>query len=645
MGAAISVQGLAKRYRRTTALESVDLDIEEGEIFGLVGPNGAGKTTFLQLLAALLNPSAGQAIVLGHDAFADAELLRPRIGYLSQDFSLYGALGVEENLDFFADLYGVPARLREERKKTLLEWSRLAQFSERRASQLSGGMQKKLHLCCSLIHEPDLLLLDEPTTGVDPLSRRELWEILYELVGRGLTLIVSTPYMDEAELCHRVALLSSGQVLRCDTPEALRHTVDEDVWETRANIPSDALSRFVDAGVVSHTHRIGDRVHLLAPKGMDLPATLRNANVFDENRADIELRLVSPSMEDVFVSMVARAKAEDFRSRATMGALGTGASTHGTEKVVRLQGLTRRFGDFVAVDNLSLSVSRGEVFGFLGPNGSGKTTTIRLLCGLLSPSGGRGEVLGQDTRYGGPGIKARIGYMSQRFSLYDDLTVAQNVEFFARGYGLSRERAAERALWALDMTRLRGEESRLARELSGGVKQHLALGCAVLHEPEILFLDEPTAGVDPSSRREFWDLIGELSDAGVTVFVTTHYMDEAEHCHRLGLIYEGRLIAAGKPEELKHDSPAGVMLELECADPYGSLVLLRREPRVVSASIFGRHVHVLIQDVGNAEAGIITRLGSAGIAVDSIEAIPFTLEDAFISLIAKAERQRTTSDV
>ncbi len=275
MSTAISVRGLAKRYRHIIALDGVDLDIEEGEVFGLVGPNGAGKTTLLELLASLQAPSAGRAMVLGHDAFADAELLRPRIGYLSQEFSLYGALGVEENLDFFADLYGVSGALRDQRKQDLLGWSRLAPFRGRRAGQLSGGMQKKLHLCCSLIHEPDLLLLDEPTTGVDPVSRRELWEILYQLVGRGLTLVVSTPYMDEAERCHRVALLHSGRVLRCDTPAALRDAIDEDVWESRAPMPAGTLSRLATTGVAHHVHRIGDRVHVLAPKGLNFSTLLR----------------------------------------------------------------------------------------------------------------------------------------------------------------------------------------------------------------------------------------------------------------------------------------------------------------------------------------------------------------------------------
>ena len=644
MGTAISARGLAKRYRHTIALDGVDLDVEEGEVFGLVGPNGAGKTTLLELLASLLAPSAGRATVLGHDVVAGAEFLRPRIGYLSQEFSLYATLGVEENLDFFADLYGVSGALRDQRKQDLLAWSRLAPFRGRRAGQLSGGMQKKLHLCCSLIHEPDLLLLDEPTTGVDPLSRRELWEILYQLVGRGLTLVVSTPYMDEAERCHRVALLHSGRVLRCDTPAGLRDAIDEDVWESRAQMPAGTLSRLATTGFAHHVHRIGDRVHVLAPKGLDFSTLLRASETFGQGRDDLDFRRISPSMEDVFVSVVAKADAGERRLPSSNRVSSATAPSPAAQSVVRLRGLTRRFGDFVAVDNLSLEVNRGEIFGFLGPNGSGKTTTIRLLCGLLTPSQGSGEVLGEDTRRGGRNIKSRIGYMSQRFSLYDDLTVAQNLTFFARGYGLARQRAAERALWVVEMAGLAGEQSRLAGELSGGVKQRLALGCAVLHEPEIIFLDEPTAGVDPSSRREFWDLIGELADTGVTVFVTTHYMDEAEHCNRLGLIYEGRLVAEGRPEELKHHGQDGIMLELECQDPFAALSLVRHEPRIVSASLFGRYLHLVVEDAGEVRTLLGERLRASGLAIERLEEIPFTLEDAFIRLIERAQRPRSQFD-
>lgn len=375
MPAVIEARGLTKRYQGVTAVDGVTLEVARGEVFGLVGPNGAGKTTLLQLLVGLLDPTAGSATVLGRDVRRDASALLQRIGYVSQEFTLYGALSVEENLDFFADLFRVPPRFSDRRKEELLAWSRLAPFRGRRAGRLSGGMQKKLHLCTALIHDPEVLFLDEPTTGVDPVSRRELWEILYDLVGRGLTLIAATPYMDEAERCSRVAFMDRGRVLRCDTPAALKAAA---------------------AG--------------------------------------------ARSMEDVFVAVVSggEARGGGLRERPAAPPRPRGAPDGGP--AVRLEGLTKAFGEFVAVDGVSLSVGRGEVFGFLGPNGSGKTTTIRMLCGLLSPSGGRAEVLGQDVARQGRRVKSRIGYMSQRFSLYNDLTVEENLAFFG-GATASRGRA------------------------------------------------------------------------------------------------------------------------------------------------------------------------------------------------------------
>jgi len=310
---------------------------------------------------------------------------------------------------------------------------------------------------------------------------------------------------------------------------------------------------------------------------------------------------------------------------------------------VRVEDLTKTFGSFLAVDHLSLSVQRGEVFGFLGPNGSGKTTTIRMLCGLLTPSAGCGEVLGYDVVRQRHRIKSRIGYMSQRFSLYTDLTVSENLAFFGRGYGLARQRLAERTAWVVEMAGLQGEERRLARELSGGVRQRLALGCAILHAPEVLFLDEPTAGVDPMARREFWDLIGTLTAAGTTVFVTTHYLDEAENCHRLGLMYRGRLIAVGSPHALKAGMRAGVMLELECGEPFRALKLLRAEPALARVSLFSSLLHILVEDIMVAEPLIRTRLQAAGLAVEHVQAIPFSLEDLFVIFIdMEEERWRET---
>jgi ABC-2 type transport system ATP-binding protein len=640
MAPAVEARGLTKRFGTTTAVDAVDLDVALGEIFGLVGPNGAGKTTLLQLLAALLDPTAGAAAMLGADVVREPGALQQRIGYVSQEFTLYGTLSVEENLDFFADLYGVPSAARERRKAELLAWSRLAPFRARRAEKLSGGMQKKLHLCCTLIHDPELLLLDEPTTGVDPVSRRELWEILHDLVARGLTLVVATPYMDEAEQCHRVALMHRGSVLRCDTPDALRAAVPEAVWELRTEAPAEARDRLARSGVPVRTHLIGDRLHILAPDGPDLAAVLRD-HLAPAAGPALSLRRVPPTMEDVFVSMVTRAEtgARASPRAATLPWPAAGAAADGGA-AVRLEDLSRRFGDFVAVDRVSLSVARGEVFGFLGPNGSGKTTTIRMLCGLLAPSGGRAEVLGEDIRRQGRRIKARIGYMSQRFSLYHDLTVEENLAFFGGGYGLSRRHLAERTAWVLAMAGLAGDERKLARELSGGAKQRLALGCAVLHGPDILFLDEPTAGVDPLARREFWDLIGQFAAAGTTVFVTTHYLDEAENCHRLGLMYQGRLVAEGSPQALKDRMRAGVMLEVTCREPVTALRLLRAEPVLASASLFGRRLHVLVEEPTTAEPVIREVLGRTGLAVEAMEPIPFSLEDLFVLFIQMEEQGR-----
>ncbi len=636
--AAITVRSLVKRFGRTMALDGIDLDVRAGEMFGLVGPNGAGKTTLLRILATLLAPGAGSVTVLGRDVVRQAAALLPRIGYVSQEFTLYAALTVEENLDFFADLYRIPPRGRAERKRELLAWSRLTQFRHRPAGKLSGGMQKKLHLCSTLIHEPALLLLDEPTAGVDPVSRRELWEILHDLVARGLTLVVATAYMDEAEQCRRVALMHRGKILACDTPDALRAAASETVWEVRAPSLQEVCRRFERAGLPGRVHLMGDRVHVLMPS--ELGATEARTVLVDAGGADIDVRQVVPTTEDVFVSIVSKAEPTARRSVVSSPR----AATTRTEPAARLEGLTKRFGEFVAVDELSLAVERGEVFGFLGPNGSGKTTTIRMLCGLLRPSAGRAEVLGEDIARQPRRIRSRIGYMSQRFSLYNDLTVIENLAFFGQGYGVPPRRLGERIDEILNMAQLAGEERRLAGGLSGGVKQRLALGCAILHEPEILFLDEPTAGVDPLARREFWELIGELAARRTTVFVTTHYLDEAEYCHRVGFLYKGRLVASGRPQELKEGMRAGVLLEVECAEPVPALRRLRTEPSVLWASLVGRRLHVLAGDEAGSEATIRKALDAAGTAVDRIEPIPYSLEDLFAIFIDMEERGRSERD-
>jgi ABC-2 type transport system ATP-binding protein len=634
----IVARGLAKRFADTAALDGVDLRVARGEVFGVIGPNAAGKTTLIQILATLVDPSAGGVSVLGYDTVREVVAVRRRIGYVSQEFTLYGSLSVDENLDFFADLYGVPRAARDARKQGLLAWSRLEPFRARRAGRLSGGMQKKLHLCCTLIHEPEILFLDEPTTGVDPVARRELWEILRGLVAGGLTLVVATPYMDEADQCDRVALMSRGRILRCDTPDALRDGVAVAVWELRGLALPQVRDRLGASAPSLRVQLIGDRLHIVAPATVDVEAELR-AVLPGEDGGSLQLRRVEPTMEDVFVCSVGGGTGPRIPG-PVLGPPGGRHRPRPAAPTVRVDGLTRRFGDFTAVDRISLTVEPGEVFGFLGPNGSGKTTTIRMLCGLLPPSGGRGEVLGGDIVRRARGIRSRIGYVSQRFSLYNDLTVGENLRFFGAGYGLARGRLAERTTWVLDMAGLRGEERKLAGSLSGGVKQRLALGCAILHEPEILFLDEPTAGVDPVARRELWDLIGALSAAGTTVFVSTHYLDEAEYCQRLGLMYRGRLIAEGSPRALRDGMRAGTMLEVACVDPLRAVRLLRARRAGRWVSLSGRRVHVVVDDVAAGAQAVREALRADGLRVTAVEAVPFSLEDLFTIFIEMEERGR-----
>jgi len=358
----IKTQGLSKVFGETRAVDNVDLAVSRGEISGLIGPNGAGKTTLIHLLTGLVDPTAGHAKVLGFDTVRDARAISERMGYVSQEFTLYGTLTVEENLDFFAALHKVPADLRETRKKELLDWSRLDAFRRRRAAQLSGGMQKKLHLCSALMHQPEILFLDEPTTGVDPVSRRELWEILYDLVAQGLTLFVATPYMDEAERCHRVTLLHQGKILRSDSPTVLRKSLSEVVLELRAEpllVAKEVLGR---ASNSLRYYLIGDRLHVVAAH--DERIVTEVARILEEGNIRVQtLRRITPTMEDVFLSLTAGDQSEKTPWSVPIRRDAARVEPQQPGDALRLEGLTKTFGDFVAVDGISLTGKRGEIFG------------------------------------------------------------------------------------------------------------------------------------------------------------------------------------------------------------------------------------------------------------------------------------------
>ncbi len=631
----IEAEGLGRRYGQRVALSGLNLKIGRGEVFGLLGSDGAGKTTTLQMFAGILDPSEGRASILGYDSVREATQITARIGYMSQNFSLYGRLTVDENLEFFAALHRVPDAARVERMARLLAFAHLEQYRDRQARFLSGGMQKKLALCCALIQEPPLLILDEPTTGVDPVSRREFWNILYQALAEGTTIVVSTPYMDEAERCTRVALLHDGHLIACDVPGRLRAALPGKMYELDARPQHRALAVLQRTLPQAAPYVFGERLHVRIPEGSGDEGGWRAALAQEGVHLE-EVHAVSPSLEDVFVALLPETPvAASSVSAAAETPVNAGGSA------IEVKELGKRFGKFTAVDRVSFTVRRGEIFGFLGPNGSGKTTLIKMLCGLLAPSAGRATVAGIEIGTDARALRERIGYMSQRFSLYEDMSVGENLDFFAGVYQVPRAKLAARRDWALQLIGLQGDEARLTHTLSGGLKQRLALACAVLHEPQVLFLDEPTAGVDPLSRRRFWELIREIAERGVCVFVTTHYMDEADHCDTLGLLYNGRLIALGTPQELRSGMRAGEMLELECDQPIPALALFSGEPDV-QASFFGDRLHLLVDDAAAARPRLLARLEQAGHQVRRMETVPNGIEDVFIAFIQMEQARLDT---
>jgi ABC-2 type transport system ATP-binding protein len=538
-GALARLTGVTMRFGRDgpPALDAVSAAIEAGAIMGLVGPDGAGKTTLLRLLTGLLVPTSGRVEVLGLDTRAAPELIRAGIGYMPQRFGLYEDLTVQENLNLYADLRALPRDEREGAFGRLLRFTDLEPFGTRLAGRLSGGMKQKLGLACALLRRPRLLLLDEPSVGVDPISRRELWAMVKELIGEGIGVLWSTAYLDEAERCDQVLLLGEGRVLFAGRPGDLTGRVDGRVVRI-TDAPGRRrrlLARMLEQPSVIDGVIQGRAIRLVLGEGAPRP-----------DPEGGEVRPATPRFEDAYVDVLGGGPGGRSRLAEAMTGFAADRAT-----VIEANGLTKRFGDFTAARDISFEIPRGEIFGLLGPNGAGKSTTFKMLCGLLRPSAGEGKVAGFDLRRDAARARNRLGYMAQKFSLYGDLSVRQNLDFFAGVYGLSGRRARtqiELMIEVFDLGRLLASS---AGNLPLGFKQRLALACAVMHEPEALFLDEPTSGVDPITRREFWAHINGLVEKGVTVLVTTHFMDEAEYCDRIALIYRGEAIATGSPDDLK----------------------------------------------------------------------------------------------
>lgn len=523
------------------ALDAVSAQIFPGKMTGLVGPDGAGKTTLIRHIIGLMQADSGTITVDQLNVNDDAETIHQISGYMPQKFGLYEDLTVIENLNLYADLRLISGASRKEKFDKLLAFTDLAAFQQRLAGKLSGGMKQKLGLACALVGDPKLLLLDEPSVGVDPISRRELWKLVQALVEQGMAVLWSTAYLDEAEKCDSVILLNEGKKLYDGAPQGLLESVRGRVFQV-SDIPV--------------ADRRSSLIHLLQqPQVMDGIIQGSNLRIVLKPEATKpqlsqgKWQPVNPCFEDAFINRLGGGPGGNSALAAQIE-----AKQDDGKPVIDAKGLTKKFGDFVAVKDNTFSIKRGEIFGLLGPNGAGKSTTFKMMCGLLQPTAGECFVTGLNLRYATSQARSRIGYMAQRFSLYGNLDVLQNLRFFAGLYGVTGKVQRERIEMMIDIFDFKPYLKMNAGDLPLGFKQRLSLACAVIHQPDILFLDEPTSGVDPITRREFWLHINAMVGKGVTVMVTTHFMDEAEYCDRIGLIYHGENIATGTPDELKQQA-------------------------------------------------------------------------------------------
>ena len=629
---AISIRGLRKSYGRMEAVRGINLNIARGEIFGLIGPDGAGKTSVFQILGGVMQATEGETLVFGRTSLE----ARSSIGYLTQAFSLYQDLSVDENLRYMGELRKLPAKEIERRGMGYLKLFDMDRFRDRLAGKLSGGMKQKLALACALITEPKLLLLDEPTTGVDPVSRREFWDTLASLSAEGMTIVVATPYLDEAERCHRVALIYEGQIHQIGTPAELRHSTGLERMEVRASDLGRAEEILSQAEGIGDAQRFGDRLDVMAKDTEAAELTTRAA--LATAGIDVkEIRVAAPTLENTFVAVLremgGELKAPAFPYRRKFREREPDAIAIGARD------LHKRFGSFHAVKGINIEIKYGEIYGLLGANGAGKTTTIKMLCGLVGATSGVMELAGEHGSLRSSFVRQRVGYMSQKFSLYDDLTINENLDFFAGVYQVPPEEREEKKRWVLEFSGLEGRGDMRTGALPGGWKQRVAFGAAIMHEPSVLFFDEPTSGVDPLARRAFWKMINSLADRGVAVLVTTHYLEEAEQCNRLGLMVAGEMIVQGTPTEIKA-AQQGHLIELITDQPQHAADLLKGEMERWRVSLFGDRLHVIVAD--EATKGINNlkqRLGNEGIQVREAYEERFSLEDVFIAVVEQARKE------
>lgn len=541
-----------------TALEPLNVQVKKGVLSALIGPDGAGKTTFMRLIAGLMLPTEGHLTVLGKNVAETPQSVQDELSYMPQKFGLYEDLSVEENMNLYADLHGIPKDIRPERFDRLLTMTGLSPFTKRLAGKLSGGMKQKLGLACTLVRSPSLLLLDEPTVGVDPLSRRELWEILKSLVENDpISILVNTSYMDEAEMCADVFVMNRGRILMHGAPVDIRALAKDLCFSVQP--PESVPTRVLQSLLLDDSEHIidavpdGGRVHFIT-RGAEQSPVLDDfsltAEAVPERLEDGFMLLMHKDLEehpDLASPQMSKHDDKILRAQKRITA------EEGLPVDIEVKNLVRKFGDFTAVANTSFSVHQGEIFGLLGPNGAGKTTTFRMLCGLLPATSGYLNVAGVDLSVSRTRAREKLGYVAQKFSLYGNLSVFENLRFFGGAYGLSGETLKNRINEVIDEFSLHGRENDAAESLPGGYKQRLSMAAALMHKPKILFLDEPTSGIDPLARRQFWRQITDLSAHGTTIIITTHFMEEAEYCDRIMIQDQGRLFALGSPEDIREE--------------------------------------------------------------------------------------------
>ena len=635
----IRVKGLVKHYGTLVAVQGIDFTVKQGEIFGLIGPDGAGKTTIFHILGGVMAASEGQIEVLGNSP-RDA---RSSIGYVPEQLSLYLDLTVAENLDYSASLRQVRPDLLQELRAKYLQLMGLEKYQDRLAGNLSGGMKRKLALGCVLVAKPQILLLDEPTTGVDPVSRREFWDDLAAIASEGVTLVVATPYLDEAERCNRIALIQQGAIQQIGTLAQLRDSIGcqrLEVRTTQIRVAENILRGQLNTSnsKITDIQTFGDRLDILI-KNTDLGEP-EVRNILNQHQLEsTSIKISQPTLENVLVTRL-RSLGNDpeFMPFPRINSVSKDSANHEnkpTDIAISTAKLSKKFGNFQAVKDLDLAIHYGKIYGLLGANGAGKTTTIKMLCGLLGATSGTITLAGETGNLRSRELRRRIGYMSQKFTLYDDLTIIENLQFYCGVYGIPQPLQRQKIDWVLRTCGLVGKEKLLTGKLPGGWKQRVAFGASVMHEPEILFLDEPTSGVDPLARRQFWRLINDFARQGAAILVTTHYLEEAEHCNRLGFIVAGEMVIQGTPSEIKTAQP-GKLLEIITDSTQLAANLLKTQLDPWRVSIFGDRLHLVLDQPNLEITEVQAILQTNDIKIQSLQQIPFSLEDAFISIVQRS---------